>query len=393
MRNPSTSVWVALLVGSSSVLAAASAGSGTALRTQSVALATGITLRYVEAGPATGEPVILLHGVTDTSRSFLETIDALRAIDGRLRLFAPDARGHGGSSLPAEAGCPEAPERCFEIADHAADVLAFMDRQHLRRVHLVGHSMGNAVAQHVALAHPDRVASLVLIGGFATGADNAVINGLLLSETIEGRWKAALQGRPGFRWPADAYRLTPLDADPGAEEWNRRNWVVDPVADPALVRAIVPETARTRLGTWIGSVRALAAFDNRAALAHLRVPTLVIWATQDNAFPEEPDQARLRASLGAAAAACRTTWFFKTYGKEALPASGQQESDLGHNVQWGAPEAVAADIASFVRTGRPTADLPYADPRRALRVSIDRGAADVEAHGCAVADTRREEGR
>src|SRR5574341_2471215 len=69
-------------------------------------LSTGITMSYVEAGPTDGEPVIFLHGLSDTSRSFFQTMEALQAIDGELHLFALDARGHGASSLPAGPECP-----------------------------------------------------------------------------------------------------------------------------------------------------------------------------------------------------------------------------------------------------------------------------------------------
>jgi pimeloyl-ACP methyl ester carboxylesterase len=381
-RSLSAALCAALLVlGSSAASVRAAKVPASQFVKRTTVLSTGITMSYVEAGPAGGEPVILLHGLSDTSRSFFQTMEALQAIDGGLRLFALDARGHGASSLPAGPECPAAPERCFRIADYAADVMAFMDVKGLHRAHVVAHSMGGAHAQHLALAHPERVGKLVLIGGFASGVDSPTFNAFLIADLLEGRWKAALLRRPGFRWPEEAYRLTSLDADPDVLEWNRINWVVDPVADPELLRAINPETARTPLGTWIG-LRSMAGFDNREALKRLTVPTLVIWATQDNAFPD-PDQQRLRVALEAAAAACRTTYVYKTYGKQPLPASGQQESDLGHNVQWGAPQAVAADIAAFVRTGRPTPDLPHADPAHVGRVLIDRGAAPVEVRGCA----------
>jgi len=378
-----------LFVLASSVAAAGSAAaSGSAFPKRSLALSTGITVSYVEAGAPDGDPVILLHGLSDTSRSFFGTIEALQSIDSGLRLFALDARGHGDSTLPGGPECPAAPERCFRVEDFAADVLAFMDAKGLERAHVVGHSMGGAHAQQLALAHPERVKTLVLIGGFVNGVDSRAFNAFLISEMLEGRFKAALLRRPGFRWPEDAYRLTSLEADPTVLEWNRKYWVVDPVADPELLRAINPETARTPLGTWIGTLRSMAAFDNRQALTKLEVRTLVIWATQDDAFPADPDQAQLREALDAAVAACRTTYVYKTYGRRALPASGRQESDIGHNVQWGAPAAVASDIASFVRTGRPTAEVPYSDPTDVRRVLTERGAAPAEVRGCAPARPR-----
>jgi pimeloyl-ACP methyl ester carboxylesterase len=50
------------------------------------------------------------------------------------------------------------------MADFAADVLAFMDVMGLRQATLVGHSMGSLAAQEVALAAPERVTRLILVG-------------------------------------------------------------------------------------------------------------------------------------------------------------------------------------------------------------------------------------
>ena len=46
-------------------------------------------------------------------------------------------------------------------------------------------------------------------------------------------------------------------------------------------------------------------------------------------------------------------------------------------MQWGAYEAVAADITAWVITGEPTEDLPYADPANAGTILNDPGAADI----------------
>lgn len=344
---------------------------------KTVELSTGISMKYVEAGKADGKVVILLHGYTDSSRSFFPTIEALVQEDPELHIFALDARGHGDSSMPAEANCRNTPEQCFEAEDFAADVIAFMDDQGIDKAHIVGHSMGSMIAEELALSSPARVESLVLIGAFVNGVGNPVLNDFLLTGTIEGLWKPALEANADFgNWPQDAYELTPKDADPNAEQWMAQNWVADPVADQAFIQSIVPETTAIRLGTWLGAAIELNVTDNRERMKGLTVPTLVIWATQDNVFPEA-DQAALRASLDVAVEECKTRYFFKTYGKLALPESGLQESDLGHNTQWGAPGPVAKDIAAFISTGEPTTDLPYADPADVSTLKVDVGAATI----------------
>ncbi|MGH7359327.1 MAG: alpha/beta fold hydrolase, partial [Candidatus Rokuibacteriota bacterium] len=293
------------------------------------------------------------------------------------RILAPDLRGHGESSMPDAEACSAEPEQCFHPADFAADIAAFMDAMGINRAHIVGHSMGSLVAQELALDAPELVGRLVLIASAARTRDHAVIGEFLLAGLVEGSWKEALV-RQGYAYPDDVYELTPLDADPEVDRWLAENWVVEVTADPAFLTSVLPETARTRMGTWVGVVRAMDAFDNTERLADLGVPTLVLWPTQDVTFVAS-DQVELKAALNQAVRACRMRYFFKEYGRKPLPASGLQEDDLGHNLQWGAPEAVARDLAAYLREdGEPTRDLPYADPADPRRVLIDGGAADIQ---------------
>lgn len=339
-----------------------------------MALPTGVELRYVESGQPGGETVVFLHGYTDSSLSFRPTIEALLARRPDLRVLAPDLRGHGGSSLPPAEDCATDPEPCFRVAEFARDVLAFLEAVDVERAHLVGHSYGSLVAQDVALAAPDRIASVVLLGSTARVVGNPVIEGFVLGELVEGKWKPALEAR-GLEWPADAYVVTPLEIDPAIEEWLLENWVTEIAAEPAYLAELAARTARVPVGTWLGVARAALVFDNVARLGELTVPTLVLWASQDG-VTAEADQTVLRSALDTAAHACLTSYVWKRYGREPLPASGLAESDLGHNFQWGAPEAVAADLAAWLTHGRPTSDLHYADPEtRAVRT--EAGAAEL----------------
>jgi pimeloyl-ACP methyl ester carboxylesterase len=332
-------------------------------------LATGIDARWIELGNPRGEPVLFLHGYTDTSRSFLPAMRALAGLRPDLRLIALDQRGHGGTSLPVEAGCRDNPERCFGMADLAADALAFLDHLEIARASVVGHSMGSVVAQELALEHPERVTRIVLIGSTARMSGNPVLKGILQEELVEGPWKRGIEER-GLRFPADAWARMPGEADPKAEAWIAANWVAEPGTDPAFLGEVLPETARTPLATWIGALRGQLEHDNVERLAELRTPALVLWSIQDPIFVEE-DQRLLRASLARATAAHGTTWFWKRYGRK--PATeGAPQSDLGHNLQWAAFEPVARDLAAFLRDGgAPTKELAYlaGDVRPAVRIA------------------------
>lgn len=97
------------------------------------------------------EPLLLLHGFTQTGRGWDEVA---RHLGGeRYRPLAPDLRGHGA----AASRRPIDFEACVaDVAGLAADRFA-----------LAGYSMGGRLALHVALAHPERVSRLVLVSATA----------------------------------------------------------------------------------------------------------------------------------------------------------------------------------------------------------------------------------
>src|SRR5688572_29774111 len=113
-----------------------------------------IELPYVEQGDATGVPVVMLHGVTDSWRSFEHVLPHL---PDDIRAIAVTQRGH--------AGAPQ-PESGYLIEDLAGDVIDLLDQLGIERAVLVGHSMGSWVAQQVAIDHPERVIGVVLAGSF-----------------------------------------------------------------------------------------------------------------------------------------------------------------------------------------------------------------------------------
>lgn len=343
-------------------------------------LSTGIDMAYLEVGPADGKPVLLIHGLTDNIRSWVLSMDALHKLDPKLRIIAVDLRGHGHSSMPDAKACAPAPEACYRMADLAADVIAFMKAKGIAKADLAGHSMGSFVVQEIALTHPEMVGHAILNATGAKSVGNAALGDFVLKQTIEGAWKPALEAK-GKAYPADLYALTPTDADPKALEWVAANWVVDPAADPAYLKPYVPETTAVKLGTWIGATKGLLAQDNSKRLEGLSVPALVMWATQDSIYLAK-DQDEIKAALKAAAAKSGITFYWKEYGKLPLPASGAQESDVGHNIQWSAAETVAKDIEAFITTGAPTSDLVHSDAAPNIStLVIEPGKAVVEKIG------------
>ena len=328
---------------------------------KSITLSSGINMYYIDTGNPAGVPLIFLHGVTDTSRSFELMIEELLGINPDYRIIVPDLRGHGTTDMPKDVICKDEPEKCFGVRQFAQDVIELLNQLGISRTHITGHSMGSIIAQSLVLEYPERFSSMVLIGTFVDGRVCEAIQGFLLTHLIGNTWKPMLENRPHFSWPANAYSLTPRDLGDEVETFIRDNWVTEACADQEFLNSIFPETTSIRLGTWIGAIRTLASVDVRESLQNLRIPTLILWATQDILITAA-DQELVKAAFQKAASNNRTTVIYKTYGRLDPPEAGLPLNELGHNLHWAAPREVAADINSFVTQGVPIYNRPYANP-------------------------------
>jgi len=112
----------------------------------------GVTLHYLDWGPADAPPVLLLHGITGHARVWDHL--AARLVPGR-RVIAIDQRGHGDSEA--------APDDDYRVGTMADDVAAFVESLRLDRFTLLGHSMGGRIAIQFAGDHAARLERLVIV--------------------------------------------------------------------------------------------------------------------------------------------------------------------------------------------------------------------------------------
>ena len=131
-------------------------------------------LSYFVAGE--GSPVTLLHGFTQSGRSWRELISRMAA---GWQWIVPDLRGHGETQTRQNAPCSM--EAC------TADLEALWDELHVERTHLVGYSMGGRLALHVAAKRPERLLSLLTIGAHAGLAEDARAGRRLGDEALAER--------------------------------------------------------------------------------------------------------------------------------------------------------------------------------------------------------------
>ena len=142
--------------------------SGPATETVEVA---GRAIRYLTKGEG-GTPVILIHGFGGDLNNWLFNHDALAA---KRAVHALDLPGHGSSSKDVGDG---------SVGFFADIVTGFADALGIGTAHLVGHSMGGAIALAMARAAPARVASLTLIGSAGLGSeiDGDYLEGFISAE-------------------------------------------------------------------------------------------------------------------------------------------------------------------------------------------------------------------
>lgn len=115
-----------------------------------VVLGNGLSVAYRTAAGSGATPLVLLHGMGESSASWEPLLDALAGL-GSL-VIAPDVRGHGATGRPG----------LYSFEALRDDVVAFLDALGIERCVLIGHSMGACTAAMVAAAHPERVMRLVL---------------------------------------------------------------------------------------------------------------------------------------------------------------------------------------------------------------------------------------
>ena len=211
-----------------------------------------------------GPPVVLLHGIGRT----LDDFTALHTALARDHLvLAVDLPGHGGSA-PLDGP--------HTLPALAAAVARFLDAAGVTGpAHLVGNSLGGAVAMRLAADAPRRVASLALLNSAGFGREVTVALRLLAVRPL-----ARLLLRPHPKIARRTERA--IFYDPA--------YVTDERIATALAAAGQPHAARVMLelvrdlGTWRG-VRPQWRADLLDAVAALDLPTLLVWGERDLVLP------------------------------------------------------------------------------------------------------------
>lgn len=220
----------------------------------------GLTFDVRDEGPPDGEPVLLLHGFPQDSRSWNDVASLLHARG--YRTITPDQRGCSPGARPHG-------RRDYRQSELVADVAALVDRVG-RPVHVVGHDWGAVVAWDTAARHPELVRSLTAV---SVPHPAAFIRALGTSRQLFRSWYMVFFQLP---WLPEkvlsgtnrAYRILRRSGQPPA------------AAARDAARLADRDAARGGLNWY----RALPMSDPRDVTGRVSVPTLMVWSDSDFAL-------------------------------------------------------------------------------------------------------------
>jgi len=258
----------------------------------------GLRIHYAESGA--GPPIILITHVGGSALAWHREFIELLSRDFRVIVF--DNRGTGESDQPVGP---------FTALDMAEDAMAVLGQLDIARAHVLGLSMGGAVAQELVLHAADRVDKLILVSTLA-GWANATPTRDWAREALAAAADPALSRLEAARKWLPAYYSTAYLSEHEAD----------------VLEQMARMMAHTSPRTLALQGEAIAAFDTYDRLAEIRRPALVIHGTADAVVPIE--NGRLLA--------------------DRIPAARMAiVQGAGHIPTTEQPEVVAALIRDFVR--------------------------------------------
>ncbi len=235
----------------------------------------GVRIRAVEAGDPSAPPLVLVHGFLVTHAQFDDVVGELAE---RFYVLAPDLPGFGDSEKPSPARYPYGIEA---FAESIADLIAAFG---VGRAHVLGHSMGGAVALTLAAHHAELVNRLVLVDCLSYPFPLSFKARIPLMPVIGGIVFKQLYGRAMFR----SYFRDDVFSKDAQIDMARIDGFYDKFNGPA---------ARESAFSVMHGI-----LDTRPVVARIgrvRAPTLVVWGRDDKLFPLSNGQRLAREITGA----------------------------------------------------------------------------------------------
>lgn len=286
-----------------------------------------LNVGYVEAGPADGPVVILLHGWPYDIHSYVDVAPALASAG--YRVIVPYLRGYGSTRILSSSTLRNGQQSVV-----AVDIIALMDALKIQKAIIAGYDWGARTACIIAALWPERCKALVSVSGYLIGSQNA--GKMPLPPKAELQWWyqyyfATERGRAGYdEYRHDFAKLIWQIASPkwdfDAATFDRSAAALD---NPDHV-AIVIHNYRWRLSLAQGEPQYEDLERRLAEGPEITVPTITLEGDANGA--PHPDPASYRKK------------FSGRYSHRTITGG------IGHNLPQEAPQAFAeavAEVASY----------------------------------------------
>lgn len=221
----------------------------------------------------TGRPLVLLHGLNDSHRSWRAVLPALAETR---RVLIPDLPGCGLSGRP---------DASYALDWQAHVMSAWLDALGLDDVDMVGHSYGGGVAQYMLLLRPQRIRRLALVAAGGLGREVSLELRLASFSSVVEHF-----GQP-FMAPVAAKALRAVGGVVGPDE---QTWMREVNAMPGTARAFA-RTVRDVID-WRGQTRH---FLDRAEEIEQFPPVTLLWGSRDRVIPHSHAEATIAMLRGA----------------------------------------------------------------------------------------------
>jgi len=230
--------------------------------------ANGTLTRVLETGEGS-KTVVFLHGLGARADRWRRNLDAVA--DAGYRCLAPDFPGHGLADKPQDFD--------YSVPGFADFTMAILEALEVDRFHIVGTSLGGHVGGWIAARHPDRVASLVMVGtlGLVPIGREA---GAAIRDSVKATERDDIDKKLKFVLH-DAAEVTPGWIE---EEYRVNN---SPGADAAFAR----------LGDYVAEEIDQHNIGDKLAELKGQIPVMLVWGRQDGAVPPSVGE-QGRAILG-----------------------------------------------------------------------------------------------
>jgi pimeloyl-ACP methyl ester carboxylesterase len=287
-----------------------------------------LNVGYVEAGPADGKPVILLHGWPYDIHAFVDVAPILASAG--YRVIVPHVRGYGTTNFLSDATV-----RNGQPSALAVDTIALMDALRIEKAALAGFDWGGRTADIVAALWPERCTALVSVSGYLVGSQEA--GKMPLPPAAELQWWyqfyfATERGREGYeKYRREFSKLIWKLASP---KWNFDDATFERSAkafdNPDHV-AIVIHNYRWRLGLAQGEAKYDELEAKLAKAPVIGVPTITMEGDANGAPHPEPS--------------AYAKMFSGKYSHRTI------NGGIGHNLPQEAPQAFAEAVIDVTKGG------------------------------------------